>query len=98
MSDVLQEARRQTLNGELPFAIQLELYIDDRDVVAELEKHPEGPERATSSRSRPSRSACSRCGGRQRHSTGSSFSAKRRGCLIRFANSLTNIPAAPTSG
>ena len=46
MSDVLQEARRQTSsNGELPFAIQLELYVDDRDVVAELEKHPEGPER-----------------------------------------------------
>ena len=46
MSDILQEARRQTsLNGELPFAIQLELYVDDRDVVAELEKHPEGPER-----------------------------------------------------
>ena len=38
MSDVLQEARRQTsLNGELPFAIQLELYVDDRDVVAELD-------------------------------------------------------------
>ncbi|MBL9165045.1 MAG: hypothetical protein JNL18_20110 [Planctomycetaceae bacterium] len=46
MSDILQEARRQpSFSGELPFSIQLELYIDDRDVVAELEKHPEGPER-----------------------------------------------------
>ena len=40
MSDVLQEARRQmSSNGELPFAIQLELYVDDRDVVAELAKY-----------------------------------------------------------
>lgn len=46
MSEVLQEARRpSTRNGELPFAIQLELFVDDRDVVAELEKHPEGAER-----------------------------------------------------
>ena len=46
MSDTLQEARRRSShNGELPFAIQLELYVDDRDVVAELEKHAEGAER-----------------------------------------------------
>lgn len=46
MSDVLQEARRPPArNGELPFAIQLELYIRDPDLVAELEKHTEGPER-----------------------------------------------------
>lgn len=46
MSDVLQEARRlPARNGELPFAIQLELYIRDPDLVAELEKHAEGPER-----------------------------------------------------
>lgn len=46
MSDVLQEARRQTSsNGELPFAIQLELEIRDPDLVAELDKHAEGPDR-----------------------------------------------------
>ena len=46
MSDVLQEARRlPARNGELPFAIQLELYIRDPDLVAELEKHAEGLER-----------------------------------------------------
>ena len=46
MSEVLQEARRPSaLNGELPFAIQLELEIRDPDLIAELEKHPEGSER-----------------------------------------------------
>lgn len=46
MSEVLQEARRPAShNGELPFAIQLDLYIRDPDLVAELEKHNEGPER-----------------------------------------------------
>lgn len=46
MSETLQEARsRASRNGEFSFGIQLELYVDDRDVVAELEKHSEGPER-----------------------------------------------------
>src|SRR5687768_4777971 len=43
MSNTLEERRLGM--GELPFAVHLELCIEDRDVVAELEKYPEGPER-----------------------------------------------------
>jgi hypothetical protein len=43
MSDVLQEPRLRT--RELPFALHLELCVEDRDVIAELEKYAEGPDR-----------------------------------------------------
>lgn len=46
MSETLQEARsRPSSNGEFSFGIQLELDIHDPDLVAELEKHAEGPDR-----------------------------------------------------
>lgn len=44
MSDTLEQPRVRTTR-ELPFSIPLELTVQDRDVVAELEKHPEGPDR-----------------------------------------------------
>ncbi len=44
MSDTLEEPRVR-IARELPFSLPLELQVDDRDVVAELEKYPEGPER-----------------------------------------------------
>src|SRR5687767_15101345 len=43
MSNTLEERRLGM--GELPFAVHLELCIEDRDVVAELEKYAEGPDR-----------------------------------------------------
>jgi hypothetical protein len=43
MSDTLEEPRLRTC--ELPFAVHLELCVEDRDVIAELEKYAEGPER-----------------------------------------------------
>jgi hypothetical protein len=44
MSDTLQEARPR-LAHTLPFGLPLELVVEDRDVIQELEKYPEGPER-----------------------------------------------------
>jgi hypothetical protein len=44
MSDILEEPRIR-IARELPFSLPLELRVDDRDVIAELEKYPEGPER-----------------------------------------------------
>jgi hypothetical protein len=44
MSDTLEEPRIR-IARELPFSLPLELQVDDRDVIAELEKYPEGPER-----------------------------------------------------
>jgi hypothetical protein len=44
MSETLEEFRVRA-NGELPFAIHLELCVEDRDILAELEKYSEGPER-----------------------------------------------------
>lgn len=43
MSNTL-EARTIAI-GELPFRMQLELCVEDRDVIVELEKYAEGPER-----------------------------------------------------
>jgi hypothetical protein len=43
MSDILEQPRLRI--RELPFALHVELCIEDRDVIAELEKHPEGAER-----------------------------------------------------
>jgi hypothetical protein len=43
MSDVLQEPLFRI--GDLPSAINLELCVEDRDVIAELEKYEDGPER-----------------------------------------------------
>ena len=46
MADALHAAlERASVNGELPFAVHLELCIEDRDVVAELSKYAEGPDR-----------------------------------------------------
>ena len=44
MSEVLQDAPLR-IARTLPFALPLELQVEDRDVVAELEKYAEGPER-----------------------------------------------------
>jgi hypothetical protein len=44
MSDTLRETGVR-LNGKLPFAIHLELCVEDRDILSELEKYPDGPER-----------------------------------------------------
>jgi hypothetical protein len=44
MSDTLHEPRVR-IARDLPFGLPLELQVDDRDVIAELEKYPEGPER-----------------------------------------------------
>jgi hypothetical protein len=44
MSETLQEARIRATR-DLPFVLQLDLCIEDRDVVAELEKYAEGPDR-----------------------------------------------------
>jgi len=44
MSNTLEEVRTRPTR-ELPFTIHLELCVEDRDVIAELEKYPEGPDR-----------------------------------------------------
>ncbi|HYO23735.1 MAG TPA: hypothetical protein VEQ85_02185 [Lacipirellulaceae bacterium] len=44
MSDVLQDARLLALD-DVPEAIELELYVNDRDVIAALSNYPEGPAR-----------------------------------------------------
>ena len=44
MSDILEEPRVR-IARDLPFSLPLELQVNDRDVIAELEKYPEGPER-----------------------------------------------------
>jgi hypothetical protein len=44
MSDTLEEARPR-LAHTLPFGLPLELLVEDRDVIQELEKFAEGPER-----------------------------------------------------
>ena len=44
MSDTLQDAPARHAR-ELPFGMPLELLVEDRDVVAELEKYAEGPDR-----------------------------------------------------
>ncbi len=44
MSDTLEEARPR-LAHTLPFGLPLELLVEDRDVIQELEKYPEGPDR-----------------------------------------------------
>ena len=44
MSETLQDAPLRIVR-ELPFGLPLELRVDDRDVIAELEKYAEGPER-----------------------------------------------------
>jgi hypothetical protein len=44
MSDTLEEARPR-LAHTLPFGLPLELLVEDRDVIQELERFPEGPER-----------------------------------------------------
>jgi hypothetical protein len=44
MSDTLEEVRPR-LAHTLPFGLPLELLVEDRDVIQELEKFPEGPER-----------------------------------------------------
>src|SRR3954462_12529047 len=43
MSDILQDSRLRV--RDLPFAVHLELCVEDPDVIAELEKFDEGPER-----------------------------------------------------
>jgi hypothetical protein len=44
MSEVIQDARTRR-SHELPFGLPLELRVEDRDVIAELEKYAEGPDR-----------------------------------------------------
>jgi hypothetical protein len=44
MANALEEARMHATRG-LPFPLHLELCVEDRDVVVELEKYPAGPER-----------------------------------------------------
>ena len=44
MSDILRDAPSR-FAGELPFGLPLELRVEDHDVIAELEKYAEGPER-----------------------------------------------------
>src|SRR5262245_35434212 len=43
MSDLLEEAGLRV--RDLPFAVHLELRIEDRETIAELEKYDDGPDR-----------------------------------------------------
>ena len=45
MPELVTEAAPRRQGGETPFAIELELTVKDRDVIAELIAHPEGRER-----------------------------------------------------